>query len=38
MKSLQEQLYPVKRKMRQDKKVYLLVPTEFNFNSGGVKT
>ena len=37
MKSLQEQLYPVKRKMRQAKKVSLVVPAEFTFNRGGVK-
>lgn len=37
MKSLQEQLYPVKRKMRQAQKVSLVVPAEFTFNRGGVK-
>lgn len=35
--NLKDQLYGVKRKMRQASKVILKVPVEFTFNRGGVK-
>lgn len=36
-KSFKEQIYVVKRKLRQEKKIALKLPAEFTFNRGGVK-
>jgi hypothetical protein len=36
-KTIQEQMRTVKRKIRQSRKVTMLLPSEFTFNRGGVK-